>query len=198
VWGGDTKENRMRNRINELRTRAGLTLHQLAARANSDASTISKLERGKTRLTTHWMERLARALNVSPLELVSDTGVDLRTEGPPGPDVSPAQAEPVSDPRNSRWIVLTPVLDELGILPGFVLETAPASIEDLTTHDVCVVEIQSQPAEEPTFLLRLFVEPSLLCTNSRRDNAIPINTRSSHVRIAGVVTSVLRRRPQST
>lgn len=45
---------------------------QLGARCAppTDASTINKLEKGKTRLTQDWMRRLADALEVSPLDLL--------------------------------------------------------------------------------------------------------------------------------
>lgn len=71
------------NRIRQLRKARGLTLEQLAALvpnpdtgAQTDVSTISKLELSKRALTTEWMHRIAGALGVSPAALL-DSGVDF-------------------------------------------------------------------------------------------------------------------------
>lgn len=62
----------MQNRISELRTAKGWTMAQLAARADTEASTINKLEKGKTKLTLEWMARLAQALNVRPEHIIAN------------------------------------------------------------------------------------------------------------------------------
>jgi len=43
-------DSRVRRRLRALRTERGLTLQQVAARANIDISTLSRLEAGKRRL----------------------------------------------------------------------------------------------------------------------------------------------------
>lgn len=62
----------MVNRIETLRKRMGLTMADLAEAVGTDASTINKLEKGKTRLTSDWLTRLARALEVSIEEILVD------------------------------------------------------------------------------------------------------------------------------
>ena len=69
----------MKNRIRELRTARGLTLRELAGRVSTSNQQISHLETGKRRLTVGWVERIARALDCHPLELL-DEGLDLRNE----------------------------------------------------------------------------------------------------------------------
>jgi len=62
-----------RNRIAEARKARGMTQQQLADAVGSHWITISKLERGRIRLTTDWLERLAKPLGVSERDLLSGT-----------------------------------------------------------------------------------------------------------------------------
>lgn len=64
-------KNDLPNRIKELRDRLGLSMAQLGIRIGVEASTINKLEKGETQLTTRWMARLAPALELDdPLEII--------------------------------------------------------------------------------------------------------------------------------
>lgn len=56
----------MKNRIKELRVQKGLTLEQLANACGTDKSQIQKLEIGTRRLTDRWLEKLTKALNEGP------------------------------------------------------------------------------------------------------------------------------------
>jgi transcriptional regulator with XRE-family HTH domain len=62
-----------RNRIAEARKARGMTQQQLADAVGSHWITISKLERGRIKLTTDWLERLAKPLGVSPRDLLVGT-----------------------------------------------------------------------------------------------------------------------------
>src|SRR5437667_7713739 len=61
------------NRIAEERKSAGMSQQDLATAVGSHWITISKLERGRMKLTTLWMEKLARALNVLPIDFLAST-----------------------------------------------------------------------------------------------------------------------------
>lgn len=67
-------DGRMANRLRELRKAQGLTMEALAARANTTASQINKLEKGDRRLTDEWMHRLARALDCNAADLIIERG----------------------------------------------------------------------------------------------------------------------------
>ena len=56
---------RVRRRLRELRAERGLTLAQVAERANIDMSTLSRLESGKRRLALDHVPALAGALDVT-------------------------------------------------------------------------------------------------------------------------------------
>lgn len=60
----------VRDRLRHLRTEHGLTLQQVAAAANLDVSTLSRLESGKRRLAIDHLPGLATALGVSVDELL--------------------------------------------------------------------------------------------------------------------------------
>jgi transcriptional regulator with XRE-family HTH domain len=66
----DTVDHRVRRRLRDLRTQRGLTLEEVAGRANIDVSTLSRLESGKRRLALDHLPRLASALSVSTDELL--------------------------------------------------------------------------------------------------------------------------------
>jgi transcriptional regulator with XRE-family HTH domain len=66
---------RVRRRLRALRTERGLTLQQVAERANIDVSTLSRLESGKRRLALDHLPGLAAALGVTADELVGSAPV---------------------------------------------------------------------------------------------------------------------------
>src|SRR3712207_203651 len=68
----DDLDARVRQRLRELRGERGLTLQQVAQRANIDVSTLSRLEAGKRRLALDHLPGLARALGVSADDLLAD------------------------------------------------------------------------------------------------------------------------------
>ena len=82
--GEESVDARARRRLHELRTELGLTLKQVADRANIDVSTLSRLESGKRRLALDHLPPLAAALGVSTDDLVSaETARDPRVRGEP-------------------------------------------------------------------------------------------------------------------
>lgn len=75
---------RVRRRLRELRTERGLTLQQVAERANIDISTLSRLEAGKRRLALDHIPALAAALGVSTDDLLASAPPqDPRVRGEP-------------------------------------------------------------------------------------------------------------------
>ena len=60
----------MKNRIAPIRQLKGMSLTEVAAAASTTKAQIQKLEKGERRLTLDWMERIARALGVSVVDLI--------------------------------------------------------------------------------------------------------------------------------
>ncbi len=57
-------------RLNELRMQKGLSLRQLSHLSNLDYSTIGKIEKGQVNITFTTLVELAKALEISPKELL--------------------------------------------------------------------------------------------------------------------------------
>ncbi len=66
----------MHNKIRHFRKQRGFTLAALGSLISLTPQSISRIENGKMRLSTDWMERIASALNVSPVDLI-----DIATSG---------------------------------------------------------------------------------------------------------------------
>ena len=60
------------NRIRALRTAAGFSQERLGELLGLSGGQVSHLENGARNLTLEWMKRIAKALNVSPAELLTD------------------------------------------------------------------------------------------------------------------------------
>lgn len=94
----------MENRIRELREARGWSLDDLAREIKratgyeTGRQQISKLELGKLRLKTDWMDRIAKAMGVEPWQLL-----------PGAPDFSPRELRVMRALRNKpadyrEWI----------------------------------------------------------------------------------------------
>jgi transcriptional regulator with XRE-family HTH domain len=78
----DDVDLRVRRRLRDLRTQRGLTLEEVATRADIDVSTLSRLESGKRRLALDHLPRLAAALSVSTDDLLrAPAAEDPRVKG---------------------------------------------------------------------------------------------------------------------
>ena len=62
----------MTNRIREIRELRGLSLQALADLVGTSNQNVSRVELGQTKLNEDWMRRLGNALDVDPVELLSE------------------------------------------------------------------------------------------------------------------------------
>lgn len=182
----------MHNRIKELRTARGWSMRELADRANSSASTINGLEKGKTQINVAWLKRLSEVFEVPPEEI-------LGIESAPVRQISEDAAQFEQASQSVRQIKLedaqflyeakTQVLDQLGILPGMILvvDMSPSAVDALRQGDVVVA--QTYDGMSAVTILREFIAPSLLITNSSTRNLPIINTRTDDAVVKGVVVS---------
>lgn len=79
-------------------------------------------------------------------------------------------------------------------MPGDIVAVneRPRTLSDLTTGDIVIAYVQPPEDRHETAVMREFIEPALLITNSREHNETPINARAIPTRIAGVVETVHR------
>lgn len=66
----------MENRLKQIRIGKKMTLADVAKRADTTPQQIHKLEKGQRGIDTDWLERLSKALGVSPAEILG-----LQTDG---------------------------------------------------------------------------------------------------------------------
>ena len=68
------------NRVRELRLERGLTLKVVAEQVGLALGHLQRIETGKRELTLSWMHRIARALEVTPADLLNyeDGGLDRK------------------------------------------------------------------------------------------------------------------------
>lgn len=176
------------NRIRDLREAKGLTQDQLASLAETTGATISRLESGERQLTQDWMERVARALRVSPSDLL-----DVQFTTSISPDIIEAKIAGLGTAAHhiaSRGVKLYQVIgtsvEQAGIEPNelIVVDETPAALENLQSGSVVVVAIGS--AE--TLVLRQWLAPNLLVTNHAGSNSVvSVSGRGLSARVVGVV-----------
>lgn len=65
----------MDNRIKDLRQARELTLQELADLVGTSNQQISQLETGRRRINVDWLERLSKALECHPFELLYDGAI---------------------------------------------------------------------------------------------------------------------------
>lgn len=196
------------NRIREWRERRELSMAALAERMGTAPGTVQKLEAGDMQLTVRWMATLADALDVDLIDLLvlpepRATAARLPAPRPTADaiDWRPAEGDAVPTVPGVEvpgFVQMTSeALDELDIRPGDILifDAGARACAAIHTGDVVVARQYSDDAlDRYVQVVRQFVEPALLTTNSRRANAAPINTRATETPIKGVVKSLFRPR----
>lgn len=169
-----------------------LSQEQLGDMVGASKSKISRIESGETELNVDMLFRIARALGVSILEVidVGELGIraDVTAVDPDPPTTLSALAK-----RNNQTLyrVDTNALDELDIRAGEIVpvDTSAASIAALRPMMAVLVDLIDQNDSSRTLtLIRQYVPPNLLVTNSRSENFFPpINTALGEAVIRGVL-----------
>lgn len=183
----------LRNRIHELRTTRGWSMGSLGERLKPpvDSGQVNKIEKAGDKLDLAWINRMSEGFGCDAIEVVSDAQIERQPVGSDVERVIPDRGDPfatlISKDRE-LWRVQNPVLDELGLAIGAMLligtgEFSPSAIQ---TGETVIAQVGD------IFLLREFVEPSLLITNSKGENARPRNLRHDGAKVIGRVLNHLR------
>ena len=165
-----------------------MTTEQLAIAAQTTQPTITRLETGRMRLTDKWMERIAKALEVEPYELmVASSRLDT-FENEVEPFNPTGYSEEIAS-TSQLFKVLISTLDKIHIKVNEVIlvDTSEAAINNRRTGDVVVAKIQDEnDPEQQVYVLRQYLAPSSLIPNSRSIDTPPINTEVVHTEIIGI------------
>lgn len=92
----------VRHYLREWRLAKGLSQPELAARAGTVKSEISRLERGSRKMTLDWLQRLTEALGITREELLTVPPMGFGQVSPPPPVKNGQRFTPVA-PRSAQW-----------------------------------------------------------------------------------------------
>jgi transcriptional regulator with XRE-family HTH domain len=193
----------MHDRIAELRKQRGWSMRELAHRTNSSASTINSLEKGKTELTLSWLQRLSKAFGVGVEELLGLPRASLPNFSLPSSrddsnvklydDIAHVETDKLSDlsilnlaTNQSVYVVTSNSLNQLISFGSLiVVERKKIMAGGLQPGDIVVGRYRE--AENNSLLIRQFVAPNLLITNSSDNNLPSINLNNESFELEGRV-----------
>lgn len=183
-----------------------MTLEALAARVDLHHSHLSRLEKGSRLLMIPVAEKIARELGYSPQEVMGyDHSVALPNAGATGglqEEFAPyliKPGDPLATLQTGSTYLFTArsnALNKAGILFGDVLEVSDDAGVCKNPSPLAAVRVRWHPPDQfmkPLTLLRQFVPPRLLITNSIADNARQLDMDEADAHIVGVVVGIHRR-----
>jgi transcriptional regulator with XRE-family HTH domain len=191
----------MHTKIRELRQARGWSMRELAGRVNSTSSTINKLEKGQIKIDIAWVKKLSVAFDVPISALMSEHNRDKISfrsdvalyDG----DLDSAFPEIKFERKHSVYMAISSSLDQLGILPQHFLlvDQSIHTPQEFEIGDIVVFQLfDSEIASEFATLMREFVPPSILITNTSKDDQQIINFKDKKIKFIGVATSHLSAR----
>lgn len=175
---------------------------RLAEAIGRTKSVISRLEDGSTRLDLEVAASIAKVLDTTLAEVLDIETADPGRVAGFAEDLSPFDP-PASDwraglKRDTRYlhIVETDVLDAMGIGKGDVVVIDIGADAVRAIQALQVAQVRWHPEGDfmkPRTLLRQYVPPRLLITNSTTGNQRMIDLMADDAHIVGVVVDVLKR-----
>lgn len=185
-----------RNRVKELRIQKGLTVSALADLVGMSHTHISRIENGQRGLSLPVAERIAKAMDTSAWKVMganSAASADPRSgfaedaEPYQPTSASPLPVRPSRSQNIDPWMVKTNALDRVGIRQGMIvfIDISAEAVENLQPLQCVIAQIYEDTGA--TTVLRQFVPPALLVTNSSGDNSLPLDLDKGDAHIKGVV-----------
>lgn len=177
------------NRIAELRRLKGWSQEVLAEKVGAHKMTIHRLEKGETKLTVEWMQKLAHVFECSAADLL-----DFAALAEAEDDVEPVALEGMGRMMAAMarkgiagYRVIGRSVTKVGVKPGdmIAVDASPEAVSGVKTGDIVLVEVR---APNSARVLRQYVAPGLLVTN-RDGNNLAMSTDDPSVQptILGVV-----------
>ena len=178
------------NRIKQLRLERGMSLKELAEQIGVTDSQLSRAENGKRGLQAKKLENLARFFKVPVGEFMSlENSATLADVAPYTPPKGSVLEKAFTSTTQKMFKVLTNGMSELAITEGdpIIVETKPIARTDLKMGEIIIAEVSDHRAGVSVLVLRQYIEPNLLVTNSCDDNAMPIHIVKTRAKIIGRV-----------
>lgn len=182
-----------------------LTQKELAAMAGiPNVETISKIERGVQNPTAEQAIEFARIFNVDPAVFFDRE----RKESTPAPGFAEETVPFVPEPdsfasriplsQHQSWHRIEySRLDEIGIIDKdeVVIDIGKQAMSSVAIGDVVIANHYSTDGKSAETIVRQWIPPLLLITNSRSRNLLPLHIEQDNVAVLGVVVYP-RRNPQ--
>jgi transcriptional regulator with XRE-family HTH domain len=175
------------NRIRELREQRGLTGEQLAERVGTTQGQIHKLESGKRRLTVEWMQRIAKALNVRPIDLIQTAlAAGLQDDIEPLDPAGNALLKAIASRGLKFYAVISDAMARRGYAIGDAILVDGTQVDAIPDGATVVVRLSAEGLS--AFCLRQFAAPTLLLTNRPSQNElVDMEDTPLEVELVGVV-----------
>lgn len=150
----------MGNRIKEWRNKMGITAQELADMVNSSQGQISKLERGERRLDTDWMDRISKALNCRPIDLILNEEAKIPIIGSLGLNAEitlykegdkrleeTVECPPDNDPKTTGAVKIKGEFLEPSASDNWILyySKKQTAMSDKLLNKLCVVKVKNGP-----------------------------------------------------
>jgi len=170
--------------------------------ARYDISTLSKLEKGQMQMSVKWLARIAEVLGYDPRDLIvlgdeneGDTSAWHRHDVQEVEPKSVVTFTPVLNEKTQAYIVKSKVLADLGLDEGAILLASqdPSELKEIALGDVVIAEMRGTDPIAKRLILRMYILPRLLVTNSRNHNAFPINLAATDCKIIAKVLNHVRK-----
>ena len=191
------------NRVKEFRLAAGLTLEQLGELVDLSHGQVQRIETGKRGLTVPVAERFAKALNKRLEEILGVRNQPNASSHRYLAGGFQEDAEPYVEGRHNRlrvqprkgenidpWVIKSEAVARTGIRTGQVrfVDISIEAVENIKPLQCVIAQIYGGGPEGRTItVVRQFVPPSLLITNSDTVNEMPLDIDKGDAYIKGVI-----------
>ena len=178
------------NRIKQLRIEKGLTLGQLAEKVGLSESHLSRVEAGARGVKLSKLGALAKVLGVPMIELMPQESFEHASDLVPyAPPKGSAVEKALASSSQRMFRVLSGVITELEINENdlIVADCSKEVIAQVESGSPVVAEALNTRTGEKSLLLRQFIRPQLLITNSQEQNSVSIHMLRANATIVGVV-----------
>jgi transcriptional regulator with XRE-family HTH domain len=173
-----------------------LTQKELAAMAGiPNLETISKIERGAQSITPEQVIIFAKIFNVPPVTFVKDipgieSGRGFSEEAELfTPDAGSFESRVPLKDTQSWYRIKESRLDEIGMMPGdtVAIDIGKSAMEGIAIGDVVIANLYSADGKSAETIVRQWIPPRLLITNSRSRNLLPLNLEQDNASLLGIV-----------
>ncbi|WP_409560242.1 helix-turn-helix domain-containing protein [Hyphomicrobium sp. MC8b] len=181
------------NRVREIRKSKKLTLMQAAERIGISHTHLGRIETGVRGLSITMAKQIARGLQYEDLgyllglEAGEDiAGTDFFGDAEPYEDTELVPLSPKI--QGERWRIIQPRLDLIGLPERAIafVDTSAEAIASLKGLEKVLADLPSIDGKS-IVVVRQFLPPCLLVTNSSGINELPLNVREGDAAIRGVI-----------